>query len=61
MDGLGPVRPTDQKVFLNPTDWRRDGRPKAQPSPSSPELEDEEEDEEPDTEQAESERLDLEA
>ena len=35
MDGIGPVRPPDPKVFLNPPVWQRDRQQKPKPQPTS--------------------------
>ena len=49
MDGVGPVRPPDPKVFLEPSVWQRERQQKPKPQPTSDDhdLEDEEVDEEP--------------
>lgn len=35
MDGLGPVQPPNQQVYLNPPVWKRERGQKPQPQPTA--------------------------
>lgn len=61
MDGIGPVRSTDARVFTNPAVWERDEKHKKHAKPSDAEDEVLEEDETTDPEKPEDHHIDLEA